>query len=121
MLVYFSSILLHRCYILQVSVNGAIFFDQGTDTSYVSNQNSFPLGGGRKFVAPFWADVDTTNVGDVWYRQSTSQALINKANMQIRLAFPLQIPFTATNLIIATWEKVGYFDGNMDKVTLIFY
>ena len=43
--------------------------------------------------------------------------MLDKATMQIRLAFPLQMPFTATNLFIATWEEVGYFDGNMDKVT----
>ena len=106
-----------RCFILQVSVDGAIFFGRGTNTNYVSNQNSFPLGSGRKFAAPFWADVDTTNAGDVWYRQSTSQTMLDKANMQIRQAFPLQSPFTATNLIIATWDKVGYFDSKMDKVT----
>ena len=88
------------CFILQVSVDGAIFFGRGTDTNYVSNQNSFPLGDGRKFVAPFWADVDTTvaNAGDVWYRETTSQDLLTKANMQIQQAFPLQMPFTATHL-----------------------
>ena len=47
--------------------------------------------------------------------------MLDKANMQIRLAFPLQIPFTATDLIIATWDEVGYFDGNMDKVTFSSY
>ena len=103
---------------MQVSVDGAIFFGQGTDTNYVSNQNSFPLRDGRKFVAPFWADVDTTNAGDVWYRETTSQDLLTKANMQIMQAFPLQIPFTATHLFIATWDKVGYFDSKMDKVII---
>ena len=103
---------------MQVSVDGAIFFGRGTNTNYVSNQNSFPLGDGRKFVAPFWADVDTTvaNAGDVWYRETTSQDLLTKANMQIQQAFPLQMPFTATHLFIATWDKVGYFDSKIDKV-----
>ena len=101
---------------LQISVNGAIFFGQCTDTSYVSNQYPFPLGGGRRFVAPFWADVDTTGTGDVWYRQSTSQTLLDKANMQIMNAFPLQPQFTATNLFIATWDRVGYFDSRSNRV-----
>ena len=70
------------------------------------------------FVAPFWADVDTTNAGDVWYRQSTSQTLLNKANMQIRDAFPLLTQFTANHLIIVTWDHVGYFDSKMDKVII---
>ena len=107
--------------ILQVSVDGAIFFGQGTDTNYVPNDNSFPLAGGRKFLAPFWADVDTRapNGGDVWYRQTTDQALLDRANTQIRNAFPLQPQFTATNLIIATWDSVGYFDSKDDKVIKI--
>ena len=108
--------------ILQVSSDGAIFFES-TDTSYVSNDNSFPLAGGRKFVAPFWADVDTRapNGGDVWYRQTTDQALLDRATMQIRNAFPLQPQFNATNLIIATWDSVGYFDSKDDKVITYKY
>ena len=101
---------------MQISVNGAIFFGKDTNTSYVSNQNPFPLGGKRSFLAPFWADVDTTGTGDVWYRQSTSQTLLDKANMQIMNAFPLQPQFTATNLVIATWDHVGYFNSRSDKV-----
>ena len=103
---------------MQVSVDGAIFFGQVTDTNYVLNQNSFPLDG-RKFVAPFWADADTTNTGDVWYRETTTQDLLDKANMQIKQAFPLQIPFTATHLFVATWDEVGYFDRKRDKVIII--
>ena len=78
------------------------------------------MGEGRSFLAPFWADVDTTGTGDVWYRQSTSQALIDKANMQIMNAFPLQPQFTATNLIIATWDHVGYFNSRSDRVIHMF-
>ena len=74
------------------------------------------MGGQRKFVAPFWADADTRMAGDVWYRQSTAQMLLDRANMQIRNAFPLQPQFTATHLIIATWDRVGYFDRKSDKV-----
>jgi len=72
-------------------------------------------------VAPFWADVDTTSTatGDVWYRQSTDQALLDRANTQIRNGFPLQPQFTGTNLFIATWDRVGYFDGKSDKVATI--
>ena len=85
------------------------------------NQNSFPLGGGRSFVAPFWADVDITSTGDVWYRPSTSQALLDRANMQISNAFPLQPQYTATHLIIVTWDRVGYFDSKMDKVIVFSF
>jgi len=68
-------------------------------------------------VAPFWADVDTTNAGQVWYRQSTDQTLLDRANTQIRNAFPVESIFNATNLFIATWKYVGYFDSNNDRVS----
>ena len=104
---------------MQVSVDGAIFFGGATTpTDYVNAV--LPLGDNRRFVAPFWADADTSGTGDVWYRQSKDQALIDKANTQIKNAFPLQPQFTATDLFIATWDHVGYFDSKTDKVrTLI--
>ena len=101
---------------IQISVNGAIFFSQGNTTNYVPNQNAFPLDGGRRFVAPFWADVDTRGSGNVWYRVSTSQTMLDKAYKDIRDAFPLEPEFTPTELVIVTWEKVGYFDSKSDKV-----
>jgi len=118
---YHHTFLIANFFITQVSVDGAIFFGSGTDTSYVPNQQSFPLDNGRKFVAPFWADVDTTSAGDVWYRQTTDQILLDRANTQIQNAFPLQPQFTATDLFIATWDHVGYFDSNNDKVAINQY
>ena len=107
---------------MQVSVNGAIFFGQDTNTDYVSNQMSFPLGMERKFVAPFWADVDTTSAGEVWYRESTDLDLLARATTQINNAFPLVAPrFSAAHLFIVTWDHVGYFDNKIDKVTIIYF
>ena len=106
---------------MQVSVDGAVFFGQKTDMiNYVPNVNKFPFGNKRSFVAPFWADVDTTANGNVWYRQTKLQSLLDKANKQIKNAFPLQPQFTATDLIIATWDHVGYFDSKSDKVSNLF-
>ena len=80
---------------------------------------SFPLDMGRKFVAPFWADVDTTSAGEVWYRQSTATDLLARASTQINNAFPLVRPqFSAVHLFIVTWDHVGYFDNKMDKVII---
>jgi len=80
--------------------------------------NSFPLGGSsQEMVAPFWADVDTRGGGNVWYRETDNPALITKANNQIAMTFPAQIPFAASDLFIVTWEAVGYFDRKSDKVS----
>jgi len=67
-------------------------------------------------VAPFWADVDTRGTGNVWYRESINPDLLDRANREIARVFPAQIPFTASDLFIATWEGVGYFNSKTDKV-----
>ena len=70
-------------------------------------------------IAAFWGDVDTRGTGTVWYQESTDNALLNRASMDIRDAFPTQAAegFTATGLFIATWDRVGYFDSHTDLVS----
>ncbi|XP_065894659.1 sushi, nidogen and EGF-like domain-containing protein 1 [Dysidea avara] len=66
-------------------------------------------------VAPYWADVDTRGTGNVFYRQTTDPSLLARATSEIRAAFPRSINVTITNLVIATWDAVGYFSLNIDK------
>ena len=70
-------------------------------------------------IAAFWGDVDTRGTGTVWYQRSTDNALLNRASMDIRNAFPTQAAagFTATDLFIATWDRVGYFNSHTDLVS----
>ena len=86
------------------------------NTEYTPNQD--PLGGSQRFIAPFWADVDTTHGGKVEYTQSVSPTLLAKANAQINNAFPTAPEFSATNMFFVTWEEVRYYrDGStIDKV-----
>jgi len=72
----------------------------------------------RSFLAVFWADVDTRGTGDLWFRQSTDPLLLDRANTEIRNAFPYQAPFNATQMYIATWDVVGYFDNKVDLVCM---
>ena len=82
----------------------------------------FPLSGDLELIAPYWADVDTTGTGVVWYRQTGDSALLNRARDDIRAAFTALDFFTPSYLFIATWDHVGYFDSHTDKVSpsLIF-
>ena len=70
-------------------------------------------------IAAFWGDVDTRGTGTVWYQRSIDNALLNRASMDIRNAFPTQAAagFTATDLFIATWDRVGYFNSHTDLVS----
>ena len=92
--------------------NGDISF-----TTAVSSftPDPFPLSGDLELIAPYWADVDTTGTGVVWYRQTGDSVLLNRARDDIRAAFTA-LDFTPSYLFIATWDHVGYFSSHTDKV-----
>ena len=79
----------------------------------------FPLDGNRMLIAAFWGDVDTRGTGNVWYNNNTDPTVLNRASNDIRSAFPFQAAagFTATDVFIATWDRVGYFNQHTDLVS----
>jgi len=77
---------------------------------------NFPLGGDNYLVAPFWVNIDTTTNGNVWFRESNIPALLSKANDIISRAFPFQSSFNATQLFIATWDRVSANGGMASQV-----
>ena len=61
-------------------------------------------------IAPYWADVDTRNGGQVFYRQSTNVELFQRATNDVRRFFRGQFPsFQASWVFIATWQNVSRF------------
>ena len=78
---------------------------------------SFPLGDGRMIIAPYWADVDTTGTGVVWYRETTEASLLTQARNEIQRSFINQRFFEPTILFIATWDHVGYFSSQVELVS----
>ena len=89
----------------------------GNQTYY--NDNPFPLAN-VTFVAPFYGDVDTSKPGsgELWYTDLTcnDSILLERARKDITDASPDYREFTPAYLILATWEDVGYYDKNIDKV-----
>ena len=79
----------------------------------------FPLRWTYRIIAPYWADVDTRRSGRIFYRQTSDPNLLAKAASDIRRGFPLSQNVSISNLLIATWDAVGYYDNNGDKVFLI--
>ena len=72
---------------------------------------------GRKIAAPFWADADSTGI--VYFTQTRSSMVRNKANAQINNAtLPMGNgnSFAATDILIVTWENVGYHGSTDNKV-----
>ena len=99
---------------IQVNNNGAISFQ--TPVSQFT-PDSFPLSGDLELIAPYWADVDTRGTGTVWYRETTEQVLLDRAESDIQAAFISQGNFVPTYLFIATWDRVGYFNRRTDLVS----
>ena len=67
-------------------------------------------------IAPYWADVDTAGIGQIHYRQTTNSTLLARATNEIRMAFPTSQNVNVTNLLIVTWDSVGYYLSHTDKV-----
>ena len=70
---------------------------------------------GTNFIAPYWGDVDTSGTGQVYYRQTNDSILLARAANDIQ-SVSLSENVVITNLFIVTWNAVGYFSGNTDKV-----
>jgi hypothetical protein len=60
-------------------------------------------------IAPFWADINTRNGGNIYYRETTDSELQDKAAIEVRLAYPNLSSFSAGWLFIATWDQVAFF------------
>ena len=96
-----------------MNTNGVISLDRPFTSSSVS---SFPLSDADKIIAPYWADVDTRGTGQIFYRQTTDPSLLARASREIQAAYPLSQNIAITNLFIVTWDAVGYYSYEIDKV-----
>ena len=70
-------------------------------------------------IAPYWAHTDITNsgYGNLWYRESVEQSDFDKAQADIRHAYPEEAAnFRPRLVFIATWHVVGYWYSGSDKV-----
>ena len=83
----------------------------------IFNENPWPLPN-ITFAAPFYGDVDTRTEGRTWFTNPVirDEELLNRAREEISTAWPQFKKFTPAYLIIATWEGVGYFRRQSDKV-----
>ena len=106
---------MHMC-IIQINDDGVISFNRrfSDDTP-----RPLPLSGSDQIIAPYWADVDTRGIGQIFYRQSTDPSLLSRASSEIQSAFPSSKNILINNLLIATWVDVGYYYHRYDKVCIV--
>ncbi|XP_043935288.1 alpha-tectorin-like [Protopterus annectens] len=96
---------------LYVNNNGVVSF-QAPVSQYTPN--AFPLSDGRAFVAPFWADVDNSLYGSVYYRESVNAELLHRTTAEVNRYFP-ELQFTTTWVFVATWDQVAFFGSLSSK------
>jgi len=96
----------------QVNNNGLLSFVRGVSQF---TPEAFPLSGNLRVIAPFWADVDTRGTGTVWFRSTNDSGLLARTRDEVA-AFLNQEGFIPSYLFIATWDRVGYFSQNTDRV-----
>ena len=105
------------CMLSQVNDNGVISFDRPYNVR--APLLPFPLRGNNMIIAPYWADVDIRGTGNIYFRQTNDTSLHARATREIRAAFPRSLNNEISNLLIATWDRVGYHDRNTDKVNTV--
>ncbi|XP_070554203.1 protein mesh-like [Ptychodera flava] len=93
---------------LWVNTNGVISFLKEV-VAYTPL--SFPLGDDWRLIAPFWADVDTGQGGNVFWREIHEPIHddLNRATQHIRGYFTKEANFEALWTFVATWDHVTFF------------
>ena len=90
-----------------MNTNGVISFKDSVEEF---TPVTFPTANGQPMIAPYWADVDTRNGGEVFYRQSSNVELFQRATNDVKRFFPGKFPsFQASWVFIATWQNVSRF------------
>ena len=98
----------------QVSTNGALSFGERLQ-SYSGERLSMVT---TALVAPFWADVDTREIGEVFYRQTKESIYVAMVKNDIDGRFENAHGFGPSILFIATWNSVSYSNKNTDHVSI---
>lgn len=98
-----------------MSTNGLIALDSLDGDLVAFTPVNFSTGVPHPLIAPFWADVDTNGIGNIFFWSTTQQMLLNNASKIINDAFSGS-NFDPQYLIIVTWLEVGYFRAHTDKV-----
>ncbi|XP_053315113.1 nidogen-1 isoform X2 [Spea bombifrons] len=97
---------------LYISTNGIIATNEPTnEDEYLE---TFPPNFG--VIAPFYSDLDTTESGNIFYQESSSQETLDLVANHIYRAFP-ESSFNPTSAVIVTWDDVApYFTQRGDSI-----
>ncbi|XP_056324998.1 sushi, nidogen and EGF-like domain-containing protein 1 [Danio aesculapii] len=92
---------------IYVNNNGDLTFSQAF-SQYVPY--SFPANGSQDIIAGLWTDLNNGVTGVISYHQYTTGSVLTRATQDINTYFP-NLPFTASWVFVATWDKVPYLSS----------
>ena len=104
---------MYICYVcMQLNNNGYLSFGS---TFEDSTPECFPIS--TALIAPFWIDLFGLFDSDVWYRVTTNTDIIQRVSEDVASAFPELTTFSATEVLIVTWDNVGYNCSDDNQVS----
>ncbi len=98
---------------MQVNSNGLLSFRNPFNTV---TPLSFPLTTNDTVIAPFWADIDITDSGQIFFRFTDNSSLLSSVQDRVFSAFGIQ--YLPSLLFIATWNRVAEFGGSSSEVSM---
>ena len=99
-----------------MNFHGVITFDSPYTSPYIRSEQSI---NSIRIIAPYWSGTDTRGTGEIFYRQTAEPILLARASSEIQEVFPMSQNVTIKNLLIATWDAVGYYYKGTEKVNII--
>ena len=108
---------------LFIFVDGFLTFNDVRSKIIIGNEKCKPLWEGQRMIAVYWADIITKycNECDIFYRATSEESLLQKAEQEISGKFAKLSSFKPKWLFIATWYHVPYLgakDCKDDKNTI---
>ncbi|XP_063960929.1 uncharacterized protein LOC129268173 isoform X2 [Lytechinus pictus] len=102
---------------LYVNVNGLLSATAPVSTFIPSPFPSQGVG----YIAPFWADVDITEGGNIYYRQMMDPAEDDITSLEINriICQTFRVQFEANWIFVVTWDAVAYY-GSTSSITNTF-
>ncbi|XP_023331515.1 nidogen-2 isoform X4 [Eurytemora carolleeae] len=92
-----------------INENGLVSFLTEVPSYYnVEMPMDYPI------IAPFYSDIDIRRTGQISWRVSSSAEDLRITNALINSKFS-SVRFSAAEVLVVTWEKVGRFDRKDDK------
>ena len=92
---------------MQVNNNGIITSDKAY-TRYTPDHFAI-IAEKVSMIAPFWADIETSRLGTVFFRTTTNSTLLARADEHVHNKSDSYRNFKTKELVIITWDRVGYW------------